>query len=182
MTVWGGTWGSEDVQTIGFWGKPIFRQTQICESMVDGNWPWLWEQVLSKDEDPQEESFFCGAKSRAPGFQFIPCHSDLIHRWLVWNLVFKHISRHSKKWFKVRILTATRIQQPWAYDSYIFIWSHSLSNNIVQYSLFTWVNLPLQRQTLLFPEAYNFGDNFGSGWNMFLDNGWSYHGISPFFC
>ena len=147
-----------------------------------GNWPWLWEQVLSKDEDPQEESFFCGAKSRAPGFQFIPCHSDLIHRWLVWNLVFKHISRHSQKWFKVRMLTATRIQQPWAYDSYIFIWSHSLSNNIVQYSLFTWVNLPLQRQTLLFPEAYNFGDNFGSGWNMFLDNGWSYHGIYHFFC
>lgn len=142
-----------------------------------GNWPWLWEQFLLKDEDPQEESFYCGAKSRAPGFQFIPFHSDLIHRWLVWSLVFKYLQALQK------------MVQGKDFDSHEdsttmgiwFIWSHSLSNNIVQYSLFTWVNLPLQRQTLLFPEAYNFGDNFGSGWNMFLDNGCSYHGISPFF-
>ena len=66
--------------------------------------------------------------SRAPGCQLVSLYSNVIHRCLACNLVLKHISRHFKKVFEVRILTATRIRQAWTYMLYDR--SHSLSHHI----------------------------------------------------
>ena len=142
MTVWGGTWASEHFQTIRFWGLAYFQANP--DLRVDGGWELatIMRAVSFKGWRSTRRIFLLWRKKQSSrvSFHSISFRSDP-----------PMIGMESCVWTYLQALQ--KMVQGKDFDSHEdsttmgiwFIWSHSLSNNILQYSLFTWVNLPLQR-------------------------------------